>query len=297
MSITREDVRNLETKPVTTSNVRRRINLLGVGGVGSNVARICYREQHRFALSIFDHDEVELHNLNRTSMFSVKDALTKTRKVQAIHNATSHSDAKTRKVQAIHNATSHSDMIRAKSATEVTKTSEFDIGIIIDARDTLDPSKIPEKTWLKLAYDGGSNVSFTWLPAVVADKVFDLSAGRNNTYEVVPSFYVPAALLAVLAMRFLEFPNFAEITELRAGTFHCDIDKMVDEVSYAWAPEDSFAVSDAIKEEYLASGCEAADVDHAVRRLMAECADLFEDANSAWSFLMEESHEETEGEA
>ena len=47
MSITREDVRNLETKPVTTSNVRRRINLLGVGGVGSNVARICYREQHR----------------------------------------------------------------------------------------------------------------------------------------------------------------------------------------------------------------------------------------------------------
>ena len=280
MSITREDVRNLETKPVTTSNVRRRINLLGVGGVGSNVARICYREQHRFALSIFDHDEVELHNLNRTSMFSVKDALDKTRKVQAIHNATS-----------------HSDMIRAKSATEVTKTSEFDIGIIIDARDTLDPSKIPEKTWLKLAYDGGSNVSFTWLPAVVADKVFDLSAGRNNTYEVVPSFYVPAALLAVLAMRFLEFPNFAEITELRAGTFHCDIDKMVDEVSYAWAPEDSFAVSDAIKEEYLASGCEAADVDHAVRRLMAECADLFEDANSAWSFLMEEPHEETEGEA
>jgi tRNA A37 threonylcarbamoyladenosine dehydratase len=148
VSITREDVRNLETKPVTTSNVRRRINLLGVGGVGSNIARICYREQHRFALSIFDHDEVELHNLNRTSMFSVKDAL-----------------AKTRKVQAIHNATSHSDMIRAKSATEVTKTSEFDIGIIIDARDTLDPSKIPEKTWLKLAYDGGSNVSFTGPPA------------------------------------------------------------------------------------------------------------------------------------
>ena len=88
-----------------------------------------------------------------------------------------------------------------------------------------------------------------------------------------------------------------ELTELRAGTFHCNIDKMVDEVSYAWAPEDSFAVSDAIKEEYLASGCEAADVDHAVRRLMAECADLFEDANSAWSFLMEEPHEETEGEA
>ena len=221
MSITREDVRNLETKPVTTSNVRRRINLLGVGGVGSNVVRVCLKEQHRFALSIFDHDEVELHNLNRTSMFSVKDAL-----------------AKTRKVQAIHNATNHLEMIRGKSATEITKTSEFDIGIIIDARDTLAPSMIPAKTWLKLAYDGGSNVSFTWLPAVVADKVFDLSAGRSNTYEVVPSFYVPAALLGVLALRFMEFPNFLEITELRAGTFSCSLDDLVDTVSYQWESGD-----------------------------------------------------------
>lgn len=226
MSITREDVRRLKLKPVTTSNVRRRITLLGVGGVGSNFVRVCARQHSRFALNIYDHDEVELHNLNRTSMFSVQDALRKVRKVEAIASAGASI------------CSNGKNLVRNRYSTEVTKETVLDTGVIIDARDTLDPSKIPDGTWLKLAYDGGSNVSFTWLPAVVADKVFDLSAGRSNSYEVVPSFYVPAALLAVLALRFMEFANFAEITELRAGTFHCDIDNMIDEVSYTWRPDD-----------------------------------------------------------
>lgn len=63
------------------------------------------------------------------------------------------------------------------------------------------------------------------------------------------------------------------------------------------APENQdpiFAQSEAIKAEYLASGCQASDVDAAVSRLMAECGELFEDDRAAWSFLMEEPHEETE---
>lgn len=227
MSITREDVRRLETRSVTTSRMRKRINLMGVGGVGSNIVRTICRQPRRFAVRIFDMDTVELHNLNRSSMFTVRNAINSSRKVNAIReNANKHAVAL------------HADnpVIDASHVT-IDRDSEFEIGVIIDARDTLDPLKIPQKTWLKLAYDGGSDVSFTWLPLVVVDKVFDLSMNRNNTYEIVPSFYVPAAMLGVLALRFMEFPNFLEITDLRAGTFHCNLDVAVDDVAYVWEDE------------------------------------------------------------
>lgn len=57
---------------------------------------------------------------------------------------------------------------------------------------------------------------------------------------------------------------------------------------------DSFARSDEIKAKYLNSGCQASDVNEAVNRLMKERGDLFEDDRAAWSFLMEEPHEEKE---
>ena len=228
MSIDRTEVRKLETKPVTVTAVRKRVNLMGVGGVGSNLARTICRQAHRFAVRVFDHDEVELHNLNRTSMFTMHDAMNKVKKVHAIRNRAGVLASKRSAENPVVDATN----------LMTDRDSEFDIGVIIDARDTLDPNKIPKGTWLKLAYDGGSDVSFTWLPVVVADKVFDLNAHRSNTYEVVPSFSVPAALLGVLALRFLEFPNFAEITDLRAGTFSCSLDEIVDSVSYKWENDD-----------------------------------------------------------
>ena len=55
-----------------------------------------------------------------------------------------------------------------------------------------------------------------------------------------------------------------------------------------------FARSEEIKATYLESGCQASDVDEAVERLMAECGALFENDRAAWSFLMEEPHEELE---
>lgn len=60
------------------------------------------------------------------------------------------------------------------------------------------------------------------------------------------------------------------------------------------AADPMFARSDAIKAEYLASGCQASDVDEAVEKLMAECGELFEDDRAAWEFLMEETHEDNE---
>lgn len=55
-----------------------------------------------------------------------------------------------------------------------------------------------------------------------------------------------------------------------------------------------FIKSDTIKAEYLASGCQAVDVDDAIERLMAECGELFQDDRAAWEFLMEETHEDNE---
>lgn len=60
----------------------------------------------------------------------------------------------------------------------------------------------------------------------------------------------------------------------------------------AVADDALFLRSEAIKAEYLASGCQASDVDEAIEKLMAECAPLFGDARFAWSFLMEETHED-----
>lgn len=58
-----------------------------------------------------------------------------------------------------------------------------------------------------------------------------------------------------------------------------------------------FARSEEIKAEYLASGCQASDVDEAVEKLMACCGELFQDDRAAWEFLMEEPHEDNEPEA
>lgn len=65
-------------------------------------------------------------------------------------------------------------------------------------------------------------------------------------------------------------------------------------VAYVIDEENTFTRADEIKAEYLASGCQASDVDEAVSRLMDECGELFSDDRAAWSFLMEEKHEETE---
>ena len=61
-------------------------------------------------------------------------------------------------------------------------------------------------------------------------------------------------------------------------------------------PDPEFSRSDEIKAEYLSSGCQASDVYEAFGKLMAECGSLFENDRHAWSFLMEESHEDLEQE-
>jgi hypothetical protein len=60
------------------------------------------------------------------------------------------------------------------------------------------------------------------------------------------------------------------------------------------SPEDAFAKSEKIKARYLESGMQASDVDNAVNQLLADCSELFESGEHAWTFLMEETHENLE---
>lgn len=54
------------------------------------------------------------------------------------------------------------------------------------------------------------------------------------------------------------------------------------------------ARSEAIKAEYWASGCQRFDAKDAVKKLMAECGELFNETPDAWNFLMEGVTEDRE---
>ena len=205
--------------------MRYRVNLLGVGGVGCNVLRhaTCRDGWRRYMFRIYDPDTVELHNLNRTSMFEIN--MVGKRKVDAVFSrlvfTCPHGGA-----EAV------SAFLRDRGNSAVDGETDLKVGTIIDARDTMDPAKMVAGTWVKLAYNGGSELSFTWRPDLVAAHVVDL--GRTSAYEVVPSFYVPAALLAVLTFNFLRFSNFSQYPASRAGTWQFDLDEAVRCVSYRW---------------------------------------------------------------
>jgi len=225
--ITREDVCKLAMKPVSNPNskIGRYISILGGGGVGSNLLRLTCLDPARFYINLYDYDTVALHNLNRTSMFSLEQARSCWRKVDALRsNARSYMFSRS----GIKNET---PIVHHVS---VDKNTSVRAGVIIDARDTLDVEKMVPNTWLKLGYDGGSSIAFTFLPHIVAKNVFDLNSNVDNTYAVVPSFYVPAALLSCLAFRFMEFLNLIEIPDSKAGTVSFDIDCLADEVTYQW---------------------------------------------------------------
>lgn len=67
-------------------------------------------------------------------------------------------------------------------------------------------------------------------------------------------------------------------------------------ISYLPFSDAIFSRADAIKAEYLASGCQSSDVDEALAKLSTECISIFENGTAAWRFLMEEPHEDDEAE-
>jgi hypothetical protein len=230
--ITRNLVKNLKLTNFDNSKRCRRISLLGVGGVGSNLIRYFNLFPHH-DFDIYDHDKVEFHNLNRTSLFTIENALKKRFKVDAV---STNLVELTNLFQTRFNKTELKVSVNAASTFAVHRNTKLmsKRSLIIDARDTIDIEKIVPNTWIKLAYDGGSNIAFTWLPEFILDKILSLDSYRQNRYEITPSFYVPAALLSLMTMRFYQLKNFHKITSLRAGTFNMNIDTTINEVAYVW---------------------------------------------------------------
>ena len=236
MPITLEQVENLRFCEIRSPGGRRRfINVLGAGGIGSNMTRLACRLYNDVAVNLFDFDTLEFHNLNRTSMFPVAESLSGNRaKVHVLARSTALL-ARECAPDGINNE-AISRAVHSSSLMTVTEDSNLPSGALtIDARDSLDPTKITPNTWIKLSYDGGSSIAFTFRPKIVANRVIDI-AGRSS-YEVTPSFYVPAAFLCTMGLRFSQFFNLLNITDMRAGTFECDIDDFMNNASFDWTPE------------------------------------------------------------
>jgi hypothetical protein len=218
--------------------MRQRINLLGVGGVGTNILHQACRRgtMRKFMFRIFDPDTVEIHNLNRSRLFEL--ASVGRPKTTAVCKTVEAMESSSNILRGI--SSPSSPTIAESSRTAVDGTTEFRMGLVIDARDTLDPTKMPDGVWVKLAYDGGTQLSFTWKPHLVVRMIVDLTDG-GNSYEVVPSFFVPAAMLSIMTFNYMRFMNFLEITDQRAGTFYMDMDSLIEEVSYSYTAEEGEA--------------------------------------------------------
>jgi len=226
------EVRNLAINTSLTKRGSRKyfINVLGVGGVGSNIADFIARnaQNSRTSISvrlrIYDSDTVELHNLNRSWPFRLDD-IGRT-KVDAVRRNCNEGMTVDNSLAPIAEA----------NAMTVTSETELPMGLTIDARDTLNPSLIHEKSWIKLAYDGGKMISFVFRPSVVVKRL--ISLGGDGGYVVVPSFFVPAAILAVMSLYFARFKSLVEVTDHRAGAVDFDIDRLMENCMYETEEEE-----------------------------------------------------------
>jgi hypothetical protein len=85
-------------------------------------------------------------------------------------------------------------------STRVTSTTSLE-GLIIDCRDTIDPDLLPDNVWVKASYNGGSAMSWHFLPNVTNHAIWRSNVG-DNSYEITPSFYVPAAMQGLILRMF-----------------------------------------------------------------------------------------------
>ena len=203
------------------------ITVLGVGGVGSNLTH-AYRTINTASsairrssdVALYDFDAVEYHNCNR-GPFLIRGLLnidTSPNAYLKVHALLNSSNAFTMRQHAVN----------VNSSTHLKRSHR-----IFDCRDTLELESVHKSAWIKLAYDGGSNISFLFKPAIAIKKIFSLEGGRN-TYAVTPSFFVPALLVSLLALQFARYKHLASITDIRAGGFNMNIDSFTEEMALDW---------------------------------------------------------------
>lgn len=208
------------------------ITLLGLGGGGSNILEVALRlstaanKMKEITFACYDYDTLELHNLNRTLIYKLHHlGKTKAAAAQYINLQKYTVNKKVNKENYLYDSYTHIERRRSY------------VPLIIDARDTLDPTAMIPNSWIKMGYDGGSNISFTFHPEIAAKYIFNLN--ENNSYEVVPSFYVPAAIQATLCMYFTTFQHLVHLPQdlEHVGTVHFHIDDLLKKVGTTWGNE------------------------------------------------------------
>jgi len=252
-----------------SSSTDLQIQVLGAGGVGSNV----FSRINTFAfidnklidnLTFTDFDDIELHNLNRTFSFSLRDV--GSQKVEALKSKIIPSEIASHSSNSVQ-VNNQSNRIFSKNRVEIRSNFSDTIilrdstipyasedatlrrimninssktSLVIDCRDTLDVATINKYTWIKLAYNGGNDLAVHFNPLNYMQNMWSTGGGG---YEVVPSFYVPASILSTLPLYFLNFKCLtnlnptrvkedSEINELPSGQVYFKIDETMNSSSF-----------------------------------------------------------------
>jgi len=226
--------RKIQINNIVTDNDRKGtfVSVLGAGGVGGCMANTilsrpflmgdCLRPD-RNTYEFIDYDVVEPHNLNRSSYLELDsvgslkiEAIGRSRKFRIINRlsysrVTSQCNPENTNMNLFNEARSKSNLfLRCEKVQNVddlknhlSHTRVPRNRFIIDCRDTLNSEVILEDTWVKLAYDGGNDLAFHFNPKEYVGKL--LNTGDGGNYDVVPSFYVPANILANTSLFFSIF--------------------------------------------------------------------------------------------
>jgi hypothetical protein len=191
--------------------------VLGTGGIGSNVVRYIDKvKNHRYNLvRLYEMDTVELSNLNRSSLFTVKDI--GKNKASVISSNRSNIVDKDTVMVYTHNA-------RVDASLSV-------LGAIVDCRDTIDPNLLPPNVWLKASYNGGSNMSWHFLPNATVNSIWRSDVNTDSTYEITPSFYVPAAMSGLFIRLFSITRQFTKLDpEKHSRIVRLNIDQKIKQI-------------------------------------------------------------------
>lgn len=224
--------------------INNAINVIGAGGIGSvfaeffvnyefetltNVMTSLIRNtRNRYRLALTDMDDIEIHNLNRSSIFAFADVQHKRMKTEALSTflAADHANStfstnpviKTLSGPYFDKSREELHTLFASGTGRCSKT-QIAKGLVIDCRDVLNSDYTIEKTALKLSYNGDKRLGFHFNLDRFVDTIFVLP---GSNYDVVPSFCVPPKFCVALGLLFANVPFIekyaAQYAELNVET-------------------------------------------------------------------------------
>ena len=208
------DVKNLKlSRFFHVARRRSSLVILGAGGIGANfiyhVERNSIFHQKKLFV-VYDSDTVELSNLNRVPQFTINDAADGMFKVEALKRRFNLSSL-------------------TVNRRNWPPAAERPFGsFILDCTDKLSVKDSSAASWMKLSYDGGSNIAFILNPYRFAQDLVNggVEEEGQGGYEIVPSFFPPASIVSILGLLALCYSNLQKANKSRYGYFPMNIDEI-----------------------------------------------------------------------